>query len=253
MTIDIISFDSVRESIQSNPEVKAEYDALKVEFEFARAVLEIRKSLGLTNFRAILVFALALGIASSLPACAAQRGLENLPHAANLKVRHSRVRLSFCEQKLGTEARLQSLRKVQQELLQKQTELKKSGNHAAIATNDAALKRSDAAISSLFEKPILTEKNVVDAYPDSSANSNTFSIGLKFDTEGSKTFASLTKKLAGTGRAIGIFLNDRLLSNPIVSQYYSKTGITGGYAAISGNFSAHDAKDLAAQLRGDSP
>ena len=49
MTISTISFDSVRASILSNPEVKAEYDALKAEFEFARAVLEIRKSLGLTQ------------------------------------------------------------------------------------------------------------------------------------------------------------------------------------------------------------
>jgi transcriptional regulator with XRE-family HTH domain len=49
MTIDTISFASVRESILLNPEVRAEYDALKTEFEFARAVLEMRESLGLTQ------------------------------------------------------------------------------------------------------------------------------------------------------------------------------------------------------------
>mgnify|MGYP003446470346 CR=1 FL=1 len=49
MTIDTISFDSVRESILSNPEVRVEYDVLKGEFEFARAILEIRQSLGLTQ------------------------------------------------------------------------------------------------------------------------------------------------------------------------------------------------------------
>jgi transcriptional regulator with XRE-family HTH domain len=49
MTIDTISLSSVRESILSNPEVRAEYDALKAEFEFARAVLEMRESLGLTQ------------------------------------------------------------------------------------------------------------------------------------------------------------------------------------------------------------
>jgi transcriptional regulator with XRE-family HTH domain len=49
MTIDTISFVSVRDSILSNPEVRVEYDALKSEFEFARAVLEMRESLGLTQ------------------------------------------------------------------------------------------------------------------------------------------------------------------------------------------------------------
>jgi transcriptional regulator with XRE-family HTH domain len=49
MTIDTISLSDVRDSILSNPEVKAEYDALKAEFEFARAVLEMRESLGLTQ------------------------------------------------------------------------------------------------------------------------------------------------------------------------------------------------------------
>jgi transcriptional regulator with XRE-family HTH domain len=49
MTIDTISLSDVRDSILSNPEVKAEYDALKAEFEFARAVLAMRESLGLTQ------------------------------------------------------------------------------------------------------------------------------------------------------------------------------------------------------------
>ena len=49
MTIDTISLRDVRDSILSNPEVRAEYDALKAEFEFARAVLEMRESLGLTQ------------------------------------------------------------------------------------------------------------------------------------------------------------------------------------------------------------
>jgi transcriptional regulator with XRE-family HTH domain len=49
MTIDTISLSDVRNSILSNPEVRAEYNALKAEFEFARAVLEMRESLGLTQ------------------------------------------------------------------------------------------------------------------------------------------------------------------------------------------------------------
>jgi transcriptional regulator with XRE-family HTH domain len=49
MTIDTILLIDVRDSILSNPEVRAEYDALKSEFEFARAVLEMRETLGLTQ------------------------------------------------------------------------------------------------------------------------------------------------------------------------------------------------------------
>jgi preprotein translocase subunit SecD len=209
----------------------------------------------MTNFRSLLLIALTLGIASNLPACAAKKGSEMLPSATRTsttqpdgEVRHRKVRLSFREQKPGTEARLPIELRVKQELLQKQAELKKVSSQTTIAANKAALKRSDAAIASLFEKPILTEKNVVDAYPDSSTSSSIFSIGLKFDAEGSKTFAALTKKLAGTGRAVGIFINDRLMSNPTISPQYAQTGITGGTAVITGNFSAQEANDLAAQL-----
>jgi preprotein translocase subunit SecD len=208
----------------------------------------------MTNIRALLLIALALGITSNLPACANQRGARTLPSSGHSitqpdgKVRLSKIRLDFRGQKPGTQAQLQSERQVQQGLLLRQADLKKAGSQAAIATNNAALKRSNVAIASFFEKPILTEKNVVDAYPDSSTNSNIVSIGLKFDAEGSKIFAALTKKLAGTGRAVGIFLNDRLISYPIVSSEYAQTGITGGSAMITGNFSAQEAQDLAAQL-----
>lgn len=208
----------------------------------------------MTNFRASFLIALALGITSNLSACAAQRvskTLTSVSHSTTQpdgKVRHGKVRLSFRAQKPGTEAQLQRERQVQQELLLRRTQLKKASTPAAITTNKAALKRSDAVISSLFEKPILNEKNVVDAYPDSSPNSNIFSIGLKFDAEGSKAFAALTKRLAGTGRAVGIFLDDHLTSYPIVSAEYAKTGINGGAAVITGNFSAQEANDLAAQL-----
>jgi preprotein translocase subunit SecD len=208
----------------------------------------------MTNFRAFFLIALALGITSYPLVCTAQKSSQALPSNPHSKtqpdgkVRHGKVRLSFREQKPRTEAQFQREWQVQQELLQKRAELKKAGRQAAIATNEAALKRSEATISSLFEKPILTEKNVVDAYLDSSSSSNVFGIGLKFDGEGSRSFAALTKKLAGTGRAVGIFLDDRLISYPIVSSQYAQTGITGGSAMISGNFSAQEANDLVAKL-----
>ena len=201
--------------------------------------------------RSLLLIVLALGIPSNLSACMAQK----MPFAttqSDIKVRQSTVRLSFREQKRGTESRLQVERQVQQEFLKKQADLKKSGTQTAIATNEADLKRSDAAIGSLFEKPTLTEKNLTAAYAQLNSNPNTSSIGLKFDAAGSEAFTTLTKKLAGTGRTVGIFLNDRLISYPTISVEFVQTGITGGNAVITGNFSVQEAKDLAAQLRGDS-
>ncbi|MBD1846573.1 hypothetical protein H6F89_24750 [Cyanobacteria bacterium FACHB-63] len=213
----------------------------------------------MANLTSLLLVALLLGTASNLSACMVSNSSKTLPSTTpatadqpNIKVRHSKVQLAFREQKPGTEAQLQIERQVQQELLKKQTDLKKSGNQAAIATNAAALKRSDLAISSLFEKPTLTEKNLTEAYFDSSSNSRAF-IGVKFDAKGSKAFTALTKKLAGTGRTVGIFLNNRLTSSPTVASEFAQTGITGGTATITGNLSAEEAKNLAAQLRGDSP
>jgi preprotein translocase subunit SecD len=210
----------------------------------------------MANLRLLLLVALLLGTASNLFACKVSNSsatLSSTPLATaslpDIKVRHSRVQLAFREQKLGTEVQLQIERQVQRELLKKQTDLKKSGNQTAIATNAAALKRSDEAISLLFERPTLTEKNLTEA--DFDSRSSSAFIMVKFDAKGTKAFTALTKKLAGTGRTVGIFLNNRLISSPMISSEYAQTGITGGTAMITGNFSAEEAKDLAAQLRGD--
>ena len=210
----------------------------------------------MTHLRSLLLIALMIGIPSNLSACMVSKSSESLPSAttqSDIKVRQSTVRLSFREQKRGTEARLQVERQVQQEFVRKQAELKKSGTQTAIATNEAALKRSDAVIASLFEKPTLTEKNLADAYAELNSNPNTSSIGLKFDAEGSEAFTTLTKKLAGTGRTVGIFLDDRLISSPTIGVEFAQTGITGGNAVITGRFSVQEAKALAAQLRGELP
>ncbi len=222
----------------------------------------------MTTLRSLLLIASALGVLVNLSACTVPRSSERLPSTPpastvqlDTKVRRpSKVRLDFREQKPGTEAQLQTEQQIRQELLEKQAELKQSSNQTTISTkriseeiaaNETALKRSDAAIASLFEKTVLTEKNLAEAYAETTSNSNTSSIGLKFDADGSKKFTALTKKLAGSGRAIGIFLNERLVSFPTISSEFAQTGITGGTAVIAGKFSAQEAKRLAAQLRGD--
>ncbi|MEO0611672.1 MAG: protein translocase subunit SecD, partial [Planctomycetota bacterium] len=70
--------------------------------------------------------------------------------------------------------------------------------------------------------------------------------------EGSDLFAELTKNIAGTGRGLGIFLDDRLIIAPPVGVEDAQTGILGGRATISGQFSPEDARDLEIQLRGGS-
>jgi preprotein translocase subunit SecD len=55
--------------------------------------------------------------------------------------------------------------------------------------------------------------------------------------------------MAGTGRVIGIFIDDDPISTPIVDNMFAATGITGGKAVIQGSFAAETANYLAIQLR----
>ncbi len=160
------------------------------------------------------------------------------------------AKLEFLEQLPGTEAQLAIERQLQQELLLKQEELKTSNNEAAIKENQAALKRSNEAIAKLFKSSGLGGENLKDAQPQPLAAGNNWNVALVFDTKGGELFAQLTKNLAGTGRSIGIFLDERMISSPVVGVEFAQTGITGGSAVIQGNFTTQEANDLAVQLRG---
>lgn len=160
------------------------------------------------------------------------------------------AKLEFQEQLPGTEAQLAIERQLQQELLAKQAELKNSNNEAAIKENQAALKRSNEAIAKLFKSSGLGGENLKDAQPQPLASGNNWNVALVFDTPGGELFAQLTKNLAGTGRSIGIFLDERMISSPVVGVEFAQTGITGGSAVIQGNFTTQEANDLAVQLRG---
>ena len=160
------------------------------------------------------------------------------------------AKLEFQEQLPGTEAQLAIERQLQQELLAKQAELKTSNNEAAIKENQAALKRSNEAIAKLFKSSGLGGENLKDAQPQPLASGNNWNVALVFDTPGGEIFAQLTKNLAGTGRSIGIFLDERMISSPVVGVEFAQAGITGGSAVIQGNFTTQEANDLAVQLRG---
>jgi preprotein translocase subunit SecD len=160
------------------------------------------------------------------------------------------AKLEFLEQLPGTETQLAIERQLQQELLVKQEELKTTPNEAAIKENQAALKRSNEAIAKLFKSSGLGGENLKDAQPQPLTSGNNWNVALVFDTQGGELFAQLTKNLAGTGRTIGIFLDERMISSPVVGVEFAQTGITGGSAVIQGNFTTQEANDLAVQLRG---
>lgn len=49
MTSNTISWDSIRDEVLADPEVKAEYDALESEFQCARQVIALRRASGLNQ------------------------------------------------------------------------------------------------------------------------------------------------------------------------------------------------------------
>ena len=162
------------------------------------------------------------------------------------------AQLEFRQQKPGTEAQLVVEQQVRQELVAKQAELRKSGDAAAIEKNQAALNRSNQAIADLFENtnPPLSGQYLRDAGPEPTQANNNWNVGIRFNERGGELFAALTKSLAGTGRSIGIFLDNAIISSPVVGPEFAQTGITGGAAVITGRFTLEQANDLAVQLRG---
>jgi preprotein translocase subunit SecD len=66
-------------------------------------------------------------------------------------------------------------------------------------------------------------------------------VGLQFNTEGSKKFEELTKN--NIGKQIAIFLDGEMISAPTVNET-----ITGGQAVINGTFTPTEARDLVARL-----
>jgi len=163
------------------------------------------------------------------------------------------AQLDFRRQKPGTEAQLRIEKQNLREKLEVQAQLRKTPDQAAIAKNQAELKATNDSIATLFEKTELTGKNLKDAYPEPAGAASIWHVGLRFDPRGGDLFAELTKSIAGTGRALGIFLDAAPISADFaytVDVQYAQTGITGGGAVIEGSFTAERASDIAVQLRG---
>ncbi|NES75665.1 MULTISPECIES: protein translocase subunit SecD [Okeania] len=161
------------------------------------------------------------------------------------------AQLDFREQLQGTEQQLAIEYQLQRQRLVEQELLKNIEDPEAIAKNLESLEKTNQAITGLFKEPTIKGQDLRDALAEPEApGSNNWNVALRFTSEGGQKFAELTKNLAGTGRSIGIFLDDQLLSAPTVGVEFAETGITGGNAVIQGRFTAQQANELAVQLRG---
>lgn len=168
------------------------------------------------------------------------------------------AQLEFRAQKQGTEGQL----RVEQQTLQ-QHSLELENLQASVPDGTAPppetleeieqvqekIEASEEAIAELFEPTKLTGAQLNDAIAQPTSGT-AWEVAIQFNGEGGQQFAELTRNIAGTGRSIGIFLDNRLISAPTVNVQYAETGITGGRAVISGNFDAESARDLEIQLRG---
>ena len=161
------------------------------------------------------------------------------------------AQLEFRSQKPNTETQLFAFQASRAELKAKQEELRKSTDKAAIGKNQEDLQKNNQAIAQLFEStnPPLIGKYLKDAYGEPTQGNN-WHVGIRFDQKGGQLFADLTKNLAGTGRSIGVFLDNELISAPTVGIEFAAAGISGGSAVITGRFTAQQANDLGVQLRG---
>ncbi len=159
------------------------------------------------------------------------------------------AQLDFRQQQQGTEIQtLQALifQRDQIESVLDQTPAASEG----LETAQEDLRQANEAIATLFEKTELTGEMLRTAAPQPSQSGNTWEVVIEFDSRGADLFAELTKNVAGTGRTLGIFLDNELISAPTVGVEFAELGITGGRASISGRFTVQEARDLAIQLRG---
>ena len=163
------------------------------------------------------------------------------------------AQLEFREQKAGTEGQLGAELAVLKEAKDKQTIFKKtkSTDKQAIAEVQTTIEKQYTEIDKLFDKAAITGKQLKRANPEPVA-AGAWEVSIEFDGVGGDAFAKLTKSLAGTGRSIGVFLDRDPISTPSVGAQFAATGIAGGKAVITGNFTTEAANDLAVQLRGGS-
>ncbi|MDR0506485.1 MAG: protein translocase subunit SecDF [Dysgonamonadaceae bacterium] len=91
-------------------------------------------------------------------------------------------------------------------------------------------------------RPILNGDVITDARDDFSQHSSASEVSMTMNSEGSKTWARLTRD--NIGKCIAIVLDNHVYSYPRV-----ESEIAGGSSRITGNFTPEEAKDLANVLK----
>ena len=160
------------------------------------------------------------------------------------------AQLDFRKQKKGTESELRARLQILQAETVKREILKSSGDAKAIADNDAEYKKAVEGLKDIFERTGFTGNMLKDAVASPTGNGpDSWQVALTFDDKGGELFAKTTGEVGGTGRVLGIFLDEKLISYPSVGPEFQGKGITGGRAVITGNFTLDSATELALQLR----
>ncbi len=160
------------------------------------------------------------------------------------------AQLDFRKQKKGTESELRARLQIQQAATIQREVLKNSDDKKAIAENDTAYKKSIEDLKGIFERTGLSGNMLKDAVASPTGNGpDSWQVALTFDDKGGDLFAKTTGEIGGTGRSLGIFLDDKLVSSPSVGPEFQGKGISGGRAVITGNFNLDTANELALQLR----
>jgi len=161
------------------------------------------------------------------------------------------AQLDFRKQKKGTESELRARLQILQAATIQREVLKNSGDQKAIAEKEGEYKKAVEGLKDIFDRTGLTGNMLKDAVaaPTGTGGSDSWQVALTFDDKGGDLFAKTTGEVGGTGRVLGIFLDDKLISYPSVGPEFQGKGISGGRAVITGNFTLDSATELALQLR----
>lgn len=103
---------------------------------------------------------------------------------------------------------------------------------------------ASSSVDEIFESAAITGKELASAqlqFQTGAGYANTPVVVLKFNAEGTRLFADITKN--NIGRVLGIFLDGVPISTPVIQD-----SIPDGTAVVSGNFTPESAKELARNL-----
>lgn len=116
-------------------------------------------------------------------------------------------------------------------------------NYATIAENNKkALDEGDySKVENPFQATDLTGRFLKRAQINFNSQTSQPLVSLEFNDEGAKLFETITK--ANIGKPLAIFIDDQLISAPVVQDV-----ISGGKAQITGNFTDQEVKNLVSNL-----